>query len=167
MPYGTSFEETEAVTADIEAFLAAEFARPDRSPGSEPDEDEVALENWAFFIGIDAPRFNLGYNPEQARTNYAALIANTTTFEAQAEIIQRLRAYVEVTHPGVDATIEALTSGPGGGDPVAVRLYGDDPEVLFGFVDDIKAHLATLSGTRSITDNWGTFTKKLRVEMPK
>ncbi|MEM1042487.1 MAG: efflux RND transporter permease subunit [Bacteroidota bacterium] len=165
LPYGTSFEETQAVTADIEAFLASEFARPDRPPGSEPEDDEVALENWAFFVGTDAPRFNLGYNPEQPRTNYASMIANTTTFEAQAGIIERLRSYVEVTHPGVDATVEALTSGPGGGDPVEVRLYGDDPAVLFGLVDEVKAHLATLTGPRAITDNWGAFTKKLRVEI--
>ncbi|MEM1271042.1 MAG: efflux RND transporter permease subunit, partial [Bacteroidota bacterium] len=165
LPYGTSFEETKALTDDIEAFMAAEFARSERAPGTEPEDDEVALENWAFFIGIDAPRFNLGYNPEQARTNYAALVANSTTFEAQAEIIERLRAYVEINHPGVDADIKALTSGPGGGDPVAVRLYGDDPSVLFGFVDQVKAHLATLEGTRNVTDNWGAFTKKLRVEI--
>ncbi|MEO1074520.1 MAG: efflux RND transporter permease subunit [Bacteroidota bacterium] len=156
LPYGTSFERTEAIVMDLEAFMDAEL----RAEG-----DAEGLANWAFFVGTGAPRFNLGYKPEQGRTNYAALIANTTSYEVQASIIERLRSHIEATYPSVDATIRRLSSGPATANPVEVRLYGDDADALFGIVDQVKARLAAIDGTAGISDDWGAFTKKLRVEI--
>ena len=153
-PYGTSFAHTEAAVLDIERFLVDELAAR---------EDREGIRNWAFFAGRGAPRFSLGYSPAQPRTGYAALIANASVFEAQAGAIERLRAYIEANHPEVDVTLRPLATGPGGGTPVEVRLYGDDTDTLFGLAEEVKARLAAVSGTRNITDNWGEQTKKLIV----
>ncbi|HHP7239768.1 efflux RND transporter permease subunit [Longibacter sp.] len=157
LPYGTSFEQTQAVVADIEGFMDAELASTGAS--------EPGLENWTFFVGTGAPRFNLGYSPEQGRSNYAALIANTTSFDVQNDVMRRLRGYVEQRHPGLDAKIRPLSSGPATANPIEVRLFGDDADVLFGIVDQVKQQVASIDGTINISDNWGQFTKKLRVEI--
>jgi len=157
LPYGTSFERTQAVVTDIEDFMRAELT-PDH-------EDEPGLDNWTFFVGTGAPRFNLGYSPEQGRSNYAALIANTTSFDVQNEIMGRLRTYMDRRHPGLDAKIKPLSSGPATANPIEVRLYGDDATVLFNLVDQVREQLSAIDGTTNISDNWGRFTKKLRVEI--
>lgn len=153
-PYGTSFTHTEAAMLDVERFIVDELAA---------GEDREGIRNWAFFVGEGAPRFNLGYSPAQPRTGYAALIANASAFEAQAGAIERLRAYVEANHPEIDVTLRRLATGPGAGTPVEVRLYGDDTDTLFDLADGTKTRLASIPGTRNITDNWGEQTKKLIV----
>ena len=157
LPYGTSFEQTQAVVVDIENFMRAELT-PNR-------EGEPGLDNWTFFVGTGAPRFNLGYSPEQGRSNYAALIANTTSFDVQSDVMRRLRTYMDRRHPGLDAKIKPLSSGPATANPIEVRLYGDDATVLFRLVDQVKEQLSAIDGTTNISDNWGQFTKKLRVEI--
>jgi len=153
-PYGTSFAHTEAAILDIERFMVDELAARDGREG---------IRNWTFFVGEGPPRFTLGYSPAPARAGYAGLVANASVFETQADMIGRLRAFVEANHPEIDVTLRRLASGPGGGTPVEVRLYGDDNDTLFDLADDVKAHLASLPGTRNITDNWGEQTKKLVV----
>ena len=155
-PYGTSFGFTEAAVLDIERFLSDELAAAGGREG---------IRNWAFFVGEGAPRFRLGYNPAQPRPGYAGLIANASTFEIQAELIARLREFIEANHPEIDVTLRRLASGPSGGTPVEVRLFGDDNDVLFRLAADVKARLASLPGTRNISDNWGEQTKKLIVQV--
>jgi multidrug efflux pump subunit AcrB len=157
LPYGTSFERTKAVVTDVEGFMHAELT----PAGS----GEAGLDNWTFFVGTGAPRFNLGYSPEQGRSNYAALIANTTSYDVQSDVMRRLRAYIEERHPGLDAKIRSLSSGPATANPVEVRLYGDDAAILFEIVDRVTKRLSGAEGTINVSDNWGRFTKKLRVEI--
>ena len=154
LPYGTSFGYTETVVQEIEQFMIDELEARDGREG---------IRNWVLFVGDGAPRFSLGYSPAQPRTGYAALIANASTFDAQAEAIQRLQTFVETNYPEIDVTLERLAAGPGGGTPVEVRLFGDDKDVLFRLARQVKDRLAGIRGTRNITDNWGQQTKKLIV----
>ncbi len=155
-PYGTSFAHTEAAMLDIERFLIEELAA---------SENREGIRNWGIFTGTGAPRFALGYSQAQPNSGYAAFIANASVFDIQDTVIDRLRTYVEANHPDIDVSLKRLTSGPGGGTPVEVRLYGADQDVLFDLADGVKTHLASLPGTRNITDNWGAQTKKLIVNI--
>jgi len=156
LPYGTAFEYTHSAIGEIEQFIERELAATD---------DREGIRNWVFFIGDGAPRFHLGYAPAQPRAGYAALIANASTFDVLADVTNRLQAYVEANHPELDVTLQRLASGPAVQDPVAIRLYGSETNVLFGLADDLKAKLASMEGTRNISDNWGRQTKKLIVDI--
>jgi len=156
LPYGTSFAYTEGAMLDIERFLSEELAAGDGREG---------VRNWAFFVGAGAPRFSLGYEPAQGHAGYAAFIGNASSLTALPGLIERLREYVEANHPGIEATLKPLATGPGSGSPVEVRLSGEDEEVLFDLAGEVKAHLASLPGTRNISDNWGVQTKKLVVNI--
>jgi len=156
LPYGTSFAYTEGAMLDIERFLSEELAAGDGREG---------VRNWAFFMGAGAPRFSLGYEPAQGHAGYAAFIGNASSLTTLPGLIERLREYVEANHPGIEATLKPLATGPGSGSPVEVRLSGEDEEVLFDLAGEVKAHLASLPGTRNISDNWGVQTKKLVVNI--
>ena len=158
LPYGTSFAYTESAMLDIERFLAEELAAGNGEEGE-------GVRNWAFFVGAAAPRFALGYTPVQGHAGYAAFIGNASSLDALPGVMERLGAYVEANHPGIDVTLKPLTTGPGGGSPVEIRLAGEDEEVLFELADEVKSYLASLPGTRNITDNWGAQTKKLVVNI--
>ncbi len=155
-PYGTSFAYAEAAMLDIERFMSDELAARDGREG---------VRNWAFFVGAGPPPFTLRYSSAQAHAGYAALIANASALDELDSVIERLREYVQAGHPDIDVTLKRLAAGPAGATPVEVRLYGDDHNVLFDLADGVKAQLATLPGTRNISDNWGKQTKKLIVNI--
>ncbi len=156
LPYGTSFAYTEEAMLDIERFLVEELAA---------NEEREGVRNWAFFIGGGVSRFTLGYNPVQPRSSYAAFIGNASNVDALGSSMDRLRTYIEEKHPDIDVTLKRLAAGPGNANPVEVRLFGADQNTLFELADQVKAHLASLPGTRNITDNWGEQTKKLLIEI--
>ncbi|MEM9664298.1 MAG: efflux RND transporter permease subunit, partial [Bacteroidota bacterium] len=153
-PYGTSFAYTETAMRDIERYMVDEMSG---SAGR--------LSNWVLFVGDGAPRFKLTYNPEQPRTGYASLVANAESFDEQAALIAQLRQYVDANYPEIDVTLERLATGPSSGSPVEVRLLGEDQDVLYALADEIKAELASLPGTRNISDDWGQQIKKLVVRI--
>lgn len=156
LPYGTSFAYTEDAMLDIERFLIEELAA---------NEEREGIQNWAFFIGGGVSRFTLGYNPTQPRPSYTAFIGNASSLDALSTSMDLLRTYVEDNHPDMEVTLKKLAAGPGDANPVEVRLFGPDQNILFELSDQVKAQLASLPGTRNITDDWGAQTKKLLIEI--
>ncbi len=156
LPYGTSFAYTEEAMLDIERFLIEELAANGEREG---------IRNWAFFIGGGVSRFALGYNPTQPRPSYTAFVGNASSLDALSTSMDRLRMYVEDHHPDMEVTLKKLAAGPGDANPVEVRLFGPDQNTLFELSDQVKAQLASLAGTRNITDDWGSQTKKLLIDI--
>ncbi len=164
-PYGTSFGYAEAAILDIERFVEDELAARRGDQAGDGRGSGAGVRNWAFFLGGGVPRFALGYSPVQPNPGYAGLIANAASFEGSEAAMQRLRDYVAAKHPDIEVSVNRLATGPGGGTPVEVRLYGPDQDHLFELAEGVKAQLATLPGTGNISDNWGRQTKKLVVEI--
>jgi len=156
LPYGTSFAYTEEAIHDIESFLVNDLSANDTREG---------IRNWAFFIGGGIPRFTLGYNPAQPRPGQAVFIGNASDSESLITSMDRLREYVDQNYPEIKTTIQRLASGPAAANPVEIRLYGPDQDMLFELADQVKEKLRSVSGTRNISDNWGEQTKKLVVEI--
>ncbi len=157
LPSGVPFARTEAFVEDLERFMDETLAV--RS------NDEPGIANWSTFLGSGAPKFNLTYNPEPPRRNYAFMLVNTTSFEVQAEVIARMQEFIAAYYPDVTPRIQQLQNGAPVNYPVEFRLSGDDPDVIFELADGVKAQLANHAGTATITDDWGARTKKLAVEV--
>ena len=157
LPFGVPFERTERIVNAVEWFM--------RDSLRVEVQSEDGLNNWATFIGSGAPRFVLSYGPEQPRPNYAYMLVNATSYEAQPPLIDRLERFVTNNFPEVTVRLEQLQNGPPLENPIQVRLSGDDPNVIFNIADELKAKLADLPGTRNIGDDWGARTKKLEVRV--
>jgi multidrug efflux pump subunit AcrB len=157
LPYGVPFERTEAMMTELEQFM-----RDSLMVGIDRDD---GLVNWAAFIGSGAPRFVLVYNPEQPRHNYVYMLINASSYGAQPELIERIEQFMYNRFPDTIVRLEQLQNGLPVEHPVEVRISGDDSNVIFNIIDQVKARLHEFSGIRNIGDDWGQRTKKLVVSI--
>ncbi len=159
MPVGTPIEKTSRVIHAIESFMREEMQVDTTST-------DPGLKDWVTFIGAGAPRFYLSYNPEPPSPEYAYILINATSYEDIQEIlVPRLEEYVVENYPDLEPQIRSLSLGPPVDFPIEIRISGKDTEQLFEIVDRVKQKLEELPGTKSITDNWGSQTKKLLVRV--
>ncbi|MEM1247634.1 MAG: efflux RND transporter permease subunit [Acidobacteriota bacterium] len=157
MPTGTPLTSTEAVISDIEQYIATELMTQEGS-------DEPGVLDFTSFIGDSAPMFVLGFTGSQVSPEYGVLVANTNDWTRQQELIQKLQQYCNDI-PGLDATIEPIGTGPGGGTPIEVRIAGRDPARVGVIAEQVKAGVRALNGTQNVRDDWGPRSKKLLIKV--
>ncbi|WP_300673260.1 efflux RND transporter permease subunit [Desulfoluna sp.] len=155
-PPGSDIAHTEAMVKRIEAFIAEHFMTTDGGEG---------VVNWGSFIGKGAPRYILSYRPDPPESSFAYLVINTTSFEAVAEVVERLQRFCDEDLPEVRAKVSRLSVGPPVNHPVAIRISGKRESVLFGLVDGLKNRLRQEPGVRAVGDDWGRRTRKLVVRV--
>jgi len=156
-PIGTPIEETETKVKQIDAFIASELKTDEQKP--------EGVENWSTFIGNGAPNFYLGYMPKKVSPEYAFMLANVTSVEVIPEMVGKLERFCNDNFPDLQPTIQRLSNGPPVAAPVAIRISGKDVDRLFAIMDEVKAELAGVPGTKNISDNWGRRSKKLLVNV--
>ena len=154
---GTPIEKTESVVKSIEEFIKKHLLVNDERP--------EGITNWGTYIGQGAPRFVLPYGPEQARPEYAFMLMNTTSRNIFDMLIPQLEEFCTNNFPDLKATIRPLDSGPPAWPPIEVRISGRDSDVLFNLVDEVKAKLEAIPGTKLIDDDWGARSKKIIVNV--
>ena len=158
LPAGASIERTLEVVEEIDDFIGAELGVSERRA--------AGVTNWATFVGNGGPRFYLGHNPEPPNPQFAFGLLNATDREAiNADLIPRLGAFCRDRFPELEVTLRPLGLGPPVAAPVEVRLSGREPNTLFGMVDALKAELRAMPETTTVADDWGSFTKKLLVDV--
>jgi multidrug efflux pump subunit AcrB len=156
LPLGTSIEATEAALADVEEFLAGRMAA-DAADGR-------GVLGWTAYVGSGGgPRYRLVYSPANEGSEHFSMIIDATDPQTVRQLMDDLEDFCRAAHPGLTLTLDMEAMGPGGGDPVAFRLYGRDQAELFARVDALEAHLRSVPGTRGVTNDWGPWTKKLVV----
>jgi multidrug efflux pump len=159
LPLGSPIKRTEEVAADLGEYLRREW---------QINEDRnVGVINWATFIGQGAPRYVLSYQPELNSPNYAYVIGNMSSFADMigGSFFEDVRAYANNAYPDANLTVRALPLGAPAWPPVSVRVSGRDTDKIFELTDRVKQHMATIPGTRQITDNWGARSKKVVVDI--
>jgi multidrug efflux pump len=153
LPQGSPIERSTKVVAGIESFMMKNLMAEGNRPG---------LVNWGAFIGSGAPKFQLPYSPEAPSPGYSILIANATDVETiQNTIIPGVENFISESYPDVKPTLRPLPLGSPAWPPVAVRVSGRDTDKLFDIVDEVKAKVRSISGTKQISDDWGTRAKKV------
>lgn len=150
LPQGTRIETTDAAVAAVEQLVATEL------------RDEVV--DLTAFIGEGPSSYDLGYQPGEGNSAYAHLLVNTRSGDDNQRVIDTLAEFGREHLPDVELTARRLAGG-GGGIPVEIRLFGDDPAVLYKLGERIKAHLIDTPGSRNVGDNWGPRLKKFNVEI--
>lgn len=157
LPLGTKIERTSEVVEELEAFVEAELlVNPERDKG---------IQDWSVFIGEGPESYDLGYQPGEANSGYAHMLLNTSSFEENQMVVDRLDTYCFSAFPDADVRIAPLAGGGGGGSDVEIRVAGDSPEELFRISEQIKQHLNSIPYAKNIKDNWGPKIKKFIIDI--
>jgi len=93
------------------------------------------------------------------------MVINATSRELIDSLIQELEAFCLNRFPDIYVTIRPLDMGPPAWPPIEVRISGKDTDVLFDLVDQVKAKLRSIPGTKLIDDDWGARSKKIIVDI--
>ncbi len=152
LPLGRDIAVTEARVSEFEAWLKNEF-------GNE-------IESVSTWIGNGGPRWYLSLNPEPANPNYAFLSVLTTTGDPTEirRITRRIGDHARNAFPDARVAAKALENGPPVGDPIQIRLYGEDLNQIYECRDRIGAQLREVEGVVEIRDDWGPWVKQLAVD---
>ncbi len=157
LPEGTAIERTREVVMELDRYVEENLKT------NENREDGVS--NWSSYIGAGAPRFTLGYNPQQISPGYGLLLINTTSREFVDTAITKLGAYCFNNFPEAITKVSPLQLGPPVDNPVAIRVAGKDPDILQGLVESVKEMLIKQNRTINIKDDWGVRTQKILVKI--
>lgn len=156
LPLGTKIERTEAVVEKIEQYM--------RESLQMNDQRENGIIDWSSFIGRGPESYDLGYSQDEPNSSYAHMLVNTTSFEENQEMINRLDAYCYNSFPNADIKVGPLGAG-GGGTPIEIFVLGDNPDELTRIAGTVKARLTDFSGTKNVKDNWGPKSKKFVIDI--
>ena len=172
LPMGTAIERTEDVTSSFENFISENLTvdssinkSSENENSSEEGQRDEGVTNWISYIGSGGTRFVLSHNPEPPGSNYALLVLNTTSSEVIDELIERLNDYAFDHFPDVLINAKRISSAAAVKNPVEVRLYGNDTDVLFHIMEETKREMKKIDGLQNITDDWGQRIKKLVVKI--
>ncbi len=156
LPENTKIENTTSVILALEDFMQKELKVTDDKPDG--------IVDWSAYIGEGPSAYDLGYNADEANSNYAHILINTSSFLVNNSMIEKLDAFSFENFPNADIKVGLLGSG-GGGTPVEIEVSGDDPDKLASISEAIKAKLFTISGTKNIKDDWGSKGKKFVIDI--
>lgn len=127
LPEGSSLQQTEAVSKDMEAILRV-------------DERVVSV---TAFYGAGSPRFHTAYAPKIGGPNFAQFIVNTTSNRDTEEILDEYADKYAHHYPNAFVKFKQLEYVPTDGD-VEIRLAGDNISDLKQFADTLMTELNKL-----------------------
>jgi len=158
LPQGTKIESTTTTVLAIENFIQENLkTNTERTNG---------ILDWSAYIGKGPSAYDLGYNADEANSNYAHILLNTTNFLVNNEMINQLDAFCFNAFPNADIKVGLLGAG-GGGTPIEIKVSGDNPDKLAIISESVKAKLFSISGTKNIKDDWGPKGKKFVIDINK
>jgi len=150
MPYGTSFEQTSAAAAKVEAWLHKQ------------DEAKIVT----AYIGQGAPRFFLAMAPELPDPSFAKIVVLTDNQDARETLKLRLReAVAEGLAPEARVRATQIVFGPYSPFPVAYRVMGPDPARLRDIAEQVRAVMQDSPMMRTVNTDWGPLTPTLHFNL--
>ncbi len=156
LPEGNKIEATERVVKELEKYMLDSLkTNNNRIKG---------IQSWSSYTGKGPESYDLGYSPDEANSNYAHILVNTSSFSENNMIIAKLDQFSYDHFANADITVGALSAG-GGGTPIEIKVSGKNPDELASIAEKVKLKLSSISGTKNVKDDWGPKTKKLLIKI--
>lgn len=156
LPQGNKIESTTKVVQDIEQYLKDSLlTNTTRTKG---------VLSWSSYIGEGPESYDLGYSPDEANSNYAHILVNTSSFTENNNLIAKIDNFTFNSFPNADIKVSALAAG-GGGTPIEIKVSGDNPDKLSEISSAVKLKLSAIAGTKNVKDDWGPKSKKFLIEI--
>ena len=152
LPLGTDIIETEKRVRELERWILEAH-----------DEDVITVASW---IGNGGPRWYLSLAPEAANPNYAFLMVLTRSGDPDdvRSLIDAVNRHALESYADTRVVAKALENGPPVGDPIQIRLSGENMRTLYACRDRLFELLRGIDGVAEIRDDWGAWVKQLTVD---
>ena len=147
LPEGSSIDATEAVCKEVEDVI---LASRETTIDGEPFDRLASI---TTLVGTGGPRLMLTSNPEQKFTNYAYMIVNTTDPALSASWVEELKP-LAATISGADIDVRRFVLGPAVKNPVEIRLYAEDADLLREKAEDLMTIFNETPGALGPKSNW-------------
>jgi multidrug efflux pump subunit AcrB len=129
LPQGSDIHRTSSDLQQIEDWLI--------------ERDDVV--SVTSFIGDGAARFMLTYPTQRPNPSYGHLIVRTQSTDDIAPLQQALEVYGQSQLVDGEFRTKRLLFGPGGGDPIQLRISGPDATTLRALGDEATARMQAAS----------------------
>jgi multidrug efflux pump subunit AcrB len=140
MPKGTSIEQTNAATEQVETWLR-----------KQPEAKIVTA-----YVGQGAPRFFMALSPELPDPSFAKIVVLTPSEEKRDALKERLRAAVaNGLSPAARVRVTQLVFGPPSPYPVAFRISGPDVGQLRTIAEKVRTIMINDPTMRTVNTDWG------------
>ncbi|MEM6961749.1 MAG: efflux RND transporter permease subunit, partial [Myxococcota bacterium] len=149
---GTTVSRTDEMSQSVDRFMRDELAA-----------DGVTA--FTSFVASTPPRFVLNYTPSQSKSSRIEYMIRTSGAEKNASLMKKLERWAIDQYPDVKTHVRLVSSGPPVDRPIEIRIQGRDTDQVFSIVDDVRQKLESTTGTRNISDDWGSRVKKFYVEI--
>lgn len=156
LPEGNKIERTTEVVKKIEQFMADSLQIN--------ESRALGIVDWSSYIGEGPESYDLGYSPDEANSNYAHILVNTTSFNENNDMINTIDRFTYNNFPNADIKVGPLGAG-GSGTPIEIKVSGSDPDVLSSISEAVKQKLSSIAGTKNVKDDWGPKSKKFLIEI--
>ncbi len=156
LPEGNKIERTTEVVQSLERYMSDSLKTNDTRT--------LGIVDWSSYIGEGPESYDLGYSPDEANSNYAHILVNTSSFNENNAMIARLDRFTYNNFPNADIKVGPLGAG-GGGTPIEIKVSGSDPDELSDIAEKIKIRLSQITGTKNVKDDWGPKSKKFLIEI--
>ncbi|MBN1560543.1 efflux RND transporter permease subunit, partial [candidate division KSB1 bacterium] len=149
-PSGTNLAETDRVTRDVERVLG------------EYENVRYAVAN----VGHGNPRIYYNVAPKRDRSTHAQIFVQLEEFELTEfyTILHRLRERF-ADYPGAKIEVKEFEQGPHMDAPIAIRLLGDNLEVLEKISHDVENMFLATDGTVNVDNPLSTAKTDLLVKI--
>ncbi|SKA00395.1 Multidrug efflux pump subunit AcrB [Cetobacterium ceti] len=177
MPKGTSIEKTKEVTMDLSNFIRKNYATGPQEPlsptlwdwittgGTTKRYKNPGVISWGSFIGGGAPKYSTGYTPEARLPEYSYTMYNLTDYKLRNKISSEVNQYMEKKYPDIDIVSKGMGSGVSLEKDLGYQFISNDPAMLKKISQEVKAKLASIEGTRAISDNWGNDVPRVHIDI--
>ena len=149
LPEGSSLAATQA-----EADRFAKFLNGNRD----------ALKNFAYYVGMDTPRFVLTIAPKTDADNVAKFVV-TAAEDNRDALIKKIRGELEENFPLVHANIQLIQTGPPADYPIMIRVSGTDVEKVHALAEEVAARVVDDPNVIDLKLDWNEKSKVVRVDL--
>lgn len=138
---GSSLDRTDRVMREVDAILAS----------------EPTIEYRAENIGADNPQVFYNVFSNRQRTNYGETLAVLDEWDPRTSpaVIQRIRDKFDAI-PGARISVDLFQNGAPIAAPIAIRVVGEDLDILREYAGKVEDILRTTPGARDVINPVGT-----------
>ena len=150
LPEGSNLDKTNEVTTDVESILA-----------SKPEIKHIVAN-----VGHGNPRLYYNMFPHRHRSYFAQIFVELMTNDQKEQ--QRLFSDLRkdfANYPGAKIEVKELEQGPPVEAPIAIRLLGENLDILKQIAADVEKIISSQEGTININNPFGTTKSDLKISI--